>query len=262
MPSRHSYRVEFPGGNGALLAGILDAPAEQQRIATAVFTHCFTCNKDLRAIVRISRLLADLGIAVLRYDLTGLGDSQGDFSATVFEDQIVDVRAAAEYCRSEFGRVDFLCGYSLGGAASLAAAPGLTGLKGVTTIGAPSDTVHLAELLVRMNPQIDRAGHGDVTIGGRQWTIRRALVDSLRSFDLQPYLAQLTLPVLLFHSPEDETVEYRHALNLLKALTGQNHGAAASLLSLNGADHLLTRHPSDWSLVAQCCAGWAQRLVS
>jgi putative redox protein len=263
-----------------MLAGILDTPQEAPR-AVALFTHCFTCNKDLKSIVRISRRLSELGIAVLRYDWTGLGGSQGRFAETTFSTGLSDLRAAAKFCQSLCGQLDFLIGYSLGGAASLAAAAELPSLSGVVTLGAPSDTEHLADLLERMDPQIAAIGSGQVTIGGLPWQIERSLVDDLRNFSLDSRLDSLRHPVLLIHSLMDETVSYGSALRLFDRLakTGQRTGGSThhaggsasrlreeaedfhawnsvSLLTLRQADHLLTRNPEDLEWISQSIARW------
>jgi putative redox protein len=253
----------FRGGFGHTLAAILDLPAGAPRGA-AVFAPCFTCGKDLRAIVRISRALADRGIATLRFDPTGLGQSGGEFAETTFDSLLADVRAAAMEAHHQFGRCDALLGYSLGGAASLAVAEEFGFVRGVATIGAPSDTQHLAALLRRRDPAIEADGSGLVEIGGRRWTIRRELVDNLQSFDLAARLAELRKDVLLFHAPEDETVGYDHAIRLMQLIGGRaievREGmAATSLIALPGADHLLASHPQDWIFIADVLSAWLTR---
>ena len=254
---RLSRRVSFAGANGYPLAGIIDSP-QTSPLATVLFSHCFTCNKDLKAIVRISRRLAELGIAVLRYDWTGLGGSEGHFSETTFSSGVADLKAAAFFCASELGGPHFLLGYSLGGAASLAVASEIDTLTGVLTIGAPSDTYHLADLLERMDPQIVVTGSGSVSIGGRRWQIGRRLIEDLRSFDLQSCLDRLDLPVFLIHSLVDETVDFWHALRLFSLLTSVNQRSRQpiSLLSLPNADHLLSRNADDLEWVSQSIARW------
>jgi uncharacterized protein len=263
--TRRSERVSFPSGfpsgfpstanpasvdgQGIRLAGIVDWPASDP-IACVVLTHCFTCNKDLRAIVRISRALADRGVAVLRYDWTGLGNSEGEFSATTFTSGLADVRAAIQFARSLWSRLDMLIGYSLGGAASLAVAAEDPSLE-VATIGAPSDTQHLAHLLLRMDPRIGSQGEGEVTIGGRPWKIRKRLLDDLAEFQLADRLAGIKAPVMIIHAMEDETVGFDHALRLLSLLGGGPAGGCeASLISLAREDHLLTRDPQSWTYIA------------
>ncbi len=187
---RRSYRVKFPGGTQTAgranqLAGIVDRPAELPDAPVAVFSHCFTCNKDLKAIVRISRALAASGIAVLRYDMTGLGGSQGDFSQTNFSTNLADLNAAIRFAEKELGSVAALIGHSFGGAVSLAAASSShAGISAIVSLAAPSDTQHLATLLMRLNPTIQRHGVGDVEIGGRRWRIAEQMLDDFRWHDL------------------------------------------------------------------------------
>ncbi len=249
-------RVSFPGHAGNQLSGIVDEPGEGVG-KVVLFTHCFTCNKDLKAIVRISRRLAELGYTVLRYDWSGLGQSQGTFTETSFTTGLADLQAAAKYCGDNIGGPDFLLGYSLGGIASLVSAAKIATVQGVATIGSPDDTWHLADLLERMDPQIASTGHGEVEIGGRRWEIRQPLVDDLRNFPVERALKDLTKPVLLFHSLVDETVLYSRAVSLLKRLQ-QNPGLAASLITLPKADHLLTNDPADIEFVAQILGHWLQ----
>lgn len=266
---RSSYRVEIPGGNGYPLAGIVDQPLDAEpnerglNTPVVIFSHCFTCNKDLKAIVRISRQLAAKGYLVLRYDMTGLGGSQGEFANTNFRTNLADLLAAARFATESIGPPTILLGHSLGGAASLAAAAewpaDLVQLSGVATLAAPSDTQHLAELLVRMDPQVEITGRGRVSIGGRHWETTSQLIADLRSFDLPARLSGIDIPLLAFHSPVDKTVGYDHALRLI-GLVGSK--APASLIGLPGADHLLANDPRDLTFVGEMLAAWLTRLTS
>ncbi len=265
--ARRSYRVQFVGGSGHRLAGIVDLAANHAELKqgavsppVVLFSHCFTCNKDLKAIVRISRQLADQGISVLRYDMTGLGNSEGAFPATNFDTNVADLLAAAEFAKTELGHPSVLMGHSLGGAASLAAAAQwpqhLAALRGVATLAAPSDTRHLAELLVRMDGRVESEGQGEVSIGGRSWETTSQLIANLRSYDLPQKIAQLQLPLLLFHSPIDETVAFDHAIRIMSWVSAP----PASLVVLPGADHLLMSKPADILFVAETLAAWVKRL--
>ncbi len=187
---RRSYRVKFPGGTRTggrvnQLAGIVDRPAEVAAAPVAVFSHCFTCNKDLKVIVRISRALAAAGIAVLRYDMTGLGGSEGHFSKTNFSTNLADLEAAMRFAERELGHVTALIGHSFGGAATLAAASNHANeTSAVVTLAAPSDTQHLAELLSRIDPRIEREGVGEVEIGGRRYQVNQQMLSDFRSHEL------------------------------------------------------------------------------
>ena len=221
-----------------------------------VLSHCFTCGKDLKAIVRIARAVAAGGITVLRFDMTGLGDSGGEFSHSDFSTNMDDLRSAIATAET-LGPVTMLAGHSFGGVASLAVAGWHRPphLQHVVTLASPSDTRHLAELLVLMNPSIDDDGIGEVTIGGRRWTIRREMLDDFARHDIDDALRRIDVPVTVMHSPTDATVAYRHAEMLVLKIrdgghgTGGDHagsirgrgdgGGRAELLTLHG-DHLFT----------------------
>jgi uncharacterized protein len=269
QPIRRSERVTFAGCLGFELAGIVDLPVQAPK-AMAVFAHCFTCSKDIKATVRISRALAGLGYATLRFDFTGLGGSAGDFSQSNFTSNRGDLLAAVRYASEQFLPPSLLIGHSFGGAASLSVAGQLESVRGVVTIASPSDTHHLAALLARMNPDIVASGSGEVTIGGRSYLITRQMLDDFRAFDMQPVLDAFTKPVLIFHAPGDETLKFGHALRLLHGLTRgtqvqielfHDSHSLASLVSLPGADHLLTNRPGDVEYVARMIATWWQRLL-
>lgn len=279
---RRSYRVRFEGGSGFALAGIVDRPTLEgdDDVTTArlpypvaVFSHCFTCNKDLKAITRISRYLAESGMAVLRFDMTGLGGSDGDFSDTSFSTNLADLAAAIRFADNSLGTVTALIGHSFGGAASLAIAAGMPlrhgsppllddlrhKLAAVISIAAPSDTKHLADLLQRMNPAIQSDGMGDVTIGGFTWSIRREMLEDFRAYALPDYLNRVRSRVLSFHSPVDQTLGYDHALRIASLVEDEHGLPGCSLITLSGADHLLAKHAADADYVAQVSACFLRR---
>lgn len=256
---RRSYRVSFPGGSGFELAGIVDESSSDDA-PVAVFSHCFTCNKDLKAIVRISRALADHGITVLRYDMTGLGGSQGDFSRTNFTTNLADLGEAIAFAETNLGSVSSLIGHSFGGVASLATAAKRSELGSVVTLAAPSDTQHLATLLERMDPRIASEGIGQVTIGGREYSIRNEMLDDFRGHDVPKQLATVQTPTLLLHSPVDETVGFDHALRIMGLIKGSSAAeTAVSLVSIAEADHLLSNNADDLEFVAQVAAAFIHR---
>ncbi len=259
---RKSYRVKFPGGAGFDLAGIVDRPEGIDVMPVAVFSHCFTCNKDLKAIVRISRALAEQGVAVLRYDMTGLGGSDGDFADTHFSTNMADLRAAIRFASGELAAVTALIGHSFGGAVSLAVAGSdhPDNLGAVVTLAAPSDTQHLAALLSRMNPAIERDASGSVDIGGRRWTIREKMLADFRHHDLPGMISRIAAPTLIMHSPVDKTVGYDHALRIMGLIqSGRDQGTAVSLVSIAGADHLLADSAADLAFVADSAAAFMRR---
>lgn len=257
---RTSLRVEFAGGGGWELAGIIDRPESSAR-HFVVFSHCFTCNKDLKAIVRISRALAESGVAVLRYDMTGLGDSRGEFAETNLTTQLADLAAAIAFARKHFGRVDALMGHSFGGLASLmtAGTPPMrhSDLTAVITLAAPNDSVHLAKLLATMNPAIEREGEGEVVIGGRKWRIPLAMLEDFRRHDAEAALGRVDVPVLSFHSPDDETVSIDHQRRIAETVPTE-----VTAIPLSGSDHLMTRRQSDLGYVADVTAAFLARQTS
>ena len=284
-----SYRVKFAGSADCQLAGIIDRPkdwnvrqesADDPTPPVVVFSHCFTCSKDLKATVRICRALAKSGIGVLRFDMMGLGGSEGNFSESSFTTNLDDLGAAIQFASSELGPVTGLVGHSFGGIASLVTAArahqasehhltDLVDLSFVATLAAPSETEHLAVLLSKMNPSIETEGSGRVTIGGIEWTITRQMLQDFRSHQVADVVATIQCPVLLLHSPVDETVSFDHALRLMSLLSqsrssefyGSSRAAAkpVSLVSLPGADHLLASNHDDLAFVTELIASWCWR---
>jgi putative redox protein len=260
MPSE---RISFFSSDGIKLAGVLEKP-DQTPLASAVFAHCFTCSKDLKATVRVSRQLASLGFLVLRFDFRGIGDSLGQFEDSNFQTNVVDLRSAIDWLAETHQPPRVIIGHSLGGAAAMSVAARaasaesgpLAQLAALVTLAAPSNTSHLANFLSSQNADIEATGVGDVSIGGKAWPISTQLIDSLRHSDLETQLAQIRLPHLILHSPEDATVAYHHAQTLL-----QQSGGLTSLISLDGSDHLLVKQKQDVAYVAKMIATWASRYV-
>ncbi len=249
-------RVEFEGALGDRLAARVEHPAGPPR-GCALFAHCFTCSKDLKAVVRISRALAERGFVVLRFDFTGLGESEGDFADTNFSSNLEDLLAAAEFARRRYGGPELLVGHSLGGAAVLAAAPRIDAVRAVATLGAPSDTEHVRDTLLAgafdADPEADEA---EVVLAGRSFTVRRQLLDDLGEHRLTEAIGRLGRPLLILHSPIDETVDIDHARRIYKAARHPK-----SFVSLDGADHLLLRDERDSIFVAEVLAAWAGRYI-
>lgn len=255
---RRSFDLENTGPSqidiSAKLVGVIDTP-QSQPVACAVYSPCFTCGKDLKLSVRLCRALAERGIAVLRFDMSGLGDSGGCFGDTNFRTNVADLKSAASCMSAEIGQPHFLIGHSFGGAASLAAASDIESVRGVITLAAPSDTSHLADVLAKMNADIETVGEGEVRIGGFPFLIKRQMLEDFRTYDLPAKIAGLAKPVLAFHSLTDTTVGYKHALRVADA-SNANH--SRSLITLQKADHLLTSDPADITFVADMISAWAQ----
>jgi uncharacterized OsmC-like protein/fermentation-respiration switch protein FrsA (DUF1100 family) len=241
-------RFDFLNAAGQKLAALLDRPLREPR-AYALFAHCFTCGKDLHAAKRIAEGLTALDIAVLRFDFTGLGSSDGEFANTTFSSNVADLVAAANELRRTRRAPAILIGHSLGGAAVLAAAPA------VVTIAAPSDPSHVKGLFARHLEEIGTKGEVEVVLAGRPFRISRAFVDDLAEHRLLDRLPDLHKALLIFHSPTDATVGIENASRIF---TAAKH--PKSFVSLAGADHLLSRR-SDATYVANVIHAWAERYL-
>jgi len=247
-------RFDFPNAQGQKLAALLDRPAGEPR-AYALFAHCFTCGKDIHAAKRVAEGLTALGIAVLRFDFTGLGSSEGEFANTSFSSNVADLVAAANELRRRARAPAILIGHSLGGTAVLAAAADVPEARAVVTIAAPCDPTHVTGLFKGRLDDIAAAGEVDATLAGRQFRISRAFVDDLAEHKLLERIANLRKALLLFHSPTDQIVGIDNASRIF---TAAKH--PKSFLSLADADHLLSRR-SDAAYVANIIRAWAERYL-
>jgi putative redox protein len=251
----HTLPVSFPGASGETLSGRLEMPPAGEAIGGALLVHCFTCGKDTTAVVQLARALARERLAVLRFDFTGLGESEGDFAATHFSSNVADVNAAATFMASRGLPVVLLVGHSLGGTAALAAASGIPTLAALATLGSPYDPAHLTHLFGNQVEEVERTGEATVQLGPRSFRIRRALLDDLREASLQSALHQLRVPLLVMHSPLDQTVGIDNATRIW---TAARH--PKSFVSLDTADHLLSRR-EDAMYAGRVIAAWASRWI-
>jgi uncharacterized OsmC-like protein/alpha-beta hydrolase superfamily lysophospholipase len=249
-----SERITFANAAGEPLAARLDWP-DGPSGAFALFAHCFACSKDSFAAARISRGLAARGLAVLRFDFTGLGLSEGDFANTNFSTNMADLLAAAEYLRQAHQAPRMLIGHSLGGAAVLAAAHRVPEAVAVATIGAPFDPAHAARLFAPVRAEIEARGEAEAVLGGRRFRVRRQFLDDIGAHQLGDRIANLRKALILFHAPRDETVGIENAGHIF---TAARH--PKSFVSLDDADHLLTRR-EDAIYVADVLAAWASRYL-
>jgi uncharacterized OsmC-like protein/alpha/beta superfamily hydrolase len=249
-----SRKVEFPGATGAMLAARLDLPAEPR--AFALFAHCFTCGKDIFAASRIAEGLAARDIAVLRFDFTGIGSSEGEFANTNFSSNVGDLVAAADYLRQKHGPPSMLIGHSLGGAAVLAAAPQVPDATTVVTIGAPASAAHVTHNFAANLADLVAKGTAEVTLAGRTFTITKQFLDDLAGQNFLDDLAKMRKALLVCHAPQDEYVGIENASAIF---TAARH--PKSFLSLDTADHLLRRR-SDGIYVADVIATWASRYLA
>lgn len=252
--AKQTQRIEFTGSLGEKLAGRLEMPKGTPR-AYALFAHCFTCSKDIFAATRIASRLRDHGIAVLRFDFTGLGHSDGDFANTDFSSNVADLVRAADYLRDTYEAPSILIGHSLGGAAVLAAAGDVPEAKAVATIGAPADAAHVAENFGASIDAIEADGEAEVELAGRPFRIRKEFLDDIRSQEFTPRIAGLKKALIVFHGPRDATVGIENAEKIFVAAKHPK-----SFVSLDDADHLLSRH-ADATYVADVLSAWATRYL-
>jgi len=248
-----SRKIEFPGSAGSNLAARLDLPVEPR--AFALFAHCFTCGKDAFAAPRIADALTARGIAVLRFDFTGIGGSEGDFANTNFSSNIQDLIAAADYLRKNHAAPSLLIGHSLGGAAVLAAAPHVPEATAVVTIGAPASAAHVTHNFAADLAEINEKGTAKVTLSGRSFTITKQFLDDVAEQNVLAGLAKLKKALLVCHAPRDEYVGIDNATQIF---TTARH--PKSFLSLDTADHLL-RKREDAIYLAEVIAAWASRYL-
>ena len=251
MPRQERFLIE--NAEGHALAARLVLPDGEPR-ATALLAHCFTCSKDLHAVRRVAEGLTGHGFAVLSFDFTGLGESEGDFKDTSFSSTVTDLVHAAEHLAARGLAPDLLVGHSLGGAAVLAAAGHLPDVRAVATIGAPCDPAHVRHLFVDREADILASGEAEVSIGGRPFCIRKQFLDDLDSHAaMRERIAALGRPVLVMHSPTDQTVGIEQARHIFEAARHPK-----SFVALDGADHLLTDR-DDAHFVSDVLAAWAER---
>jgi uncharacterized OsmC-like protein/fermentation-respiration switch protein FrsA (DUF1100 family) len=247
-------RFQFQGSEGQQLAAALDLP-EGEPIAYALFAHCFTCGKDVLAASRIALALAGKRIAVLRFDFTGLGSSEGDFANSTFSSNVADLVHAANHLRETRKAPSILIGHSLGGAAILAAAAQIPDARAVVTIAAPSDPAHVTGLFADRIDDIRKHGQVEVSLAGRPFQIRKEFLDDIAEHGLMAHVANLHKALLIMHAPTDDTVGIDNATKLFVAAKHPK-----SFVSLAGADHLLTQK-RDASYVADVIAAWAERYL-
>jgi uncharacterized OsmC-like protein/pimeloyl-ACP methyl ester carboxylesterase len=247
-------RFQFEGEGGYKLAASLDLPSEEP-LAFALFAHCFTCGKDALSAKRISTALAAKGIAVLRFDFTGLGSSEGEFANATFSSNVADLVRAADHLRKARKAPAILIGHSLGGAAILAAAKDIPEAKAVVTIAAPSAPGHVTGLFKEQIENIRAQGEVEVSLAGRPFRIKREFLDDIAEHDLMAQIGKLRKALLVMHSPTDDIVGIDNATRIFMSARHPK-----SFVSLAGADHLLSDR-RDTAYVADMIAAWAPRYI-
>ncbi len=248
-------KVVFLNKNNQELEGRLELPANRLPHNYVIFAHCFTGNKNFSAVVDISRALIAEGFAVLRFDFTGLGDSEGQFENTDFSHNIDDLVAASDFLSENYKPPTMLIGHSLGGTAAIYAAERLENIRALATIGSPAEPDHIKHLLRNDLEEIQESGKALVNVGGRNFTIKKSFLDDLENKNYEEILQELQKPILIFHSPQDEIVSISNAEKLYKIA---HH--PKGFISLDGADHLLTNE-KDAIYVGKVCASWAMRYL-
>ncbi|GAA0892291.1 bifunctional alpha/beta hydrolase/OsmC family protein [Fulvivirga kasyanovii] len=251
----NSKQVHFENARGQQLSARIELPVSGKPAAYAIFAHCFTCSKNLSAVVNISRALTINKIAVLRFDFTGLGESEGEFSETNFSSNISDLVAAAEYLSNHYEAPKILIGHSLGGAAALASAPAMASVKAVITIGAPANPQHLKKLFIESIEEIKAKGEATVSIGGRDFRVKEQLLNDLQEADLDKGIGQLKKALLIMHSPQDNIVSIDNAQKIY-----ENARHPKSFITLDGADHLISKK-EDSVYTGNVIATWAARYI-
>ncbi len=249
-----SLSVSFSNASGQALSGILDLPAGDPA-AYALFAHCFTCSKNLKAASGIARALTDAGIGVLRFDFTGLGQSDGEFAETNFSSNVADLLAAVDYLEARHGAPQILVGHSLGGTAVLEAAADVPSAVAVCTIGSPAEPAHVLHLLSGSAAELEARGEADVELGGRSFRIRKQFIDDLEARNLPGTIGSLRKALLVMHAPLDDVVDIDNASRLFVAAKHPK-----SFVSLDDADHLLSRE-LDSRYAGRVLAAWASRFL-
>ena len=251
----NTQKLTFSNSTGEKLVARLELPLDQAPIAYALFAHCFTCNKNLAAVRNISKALTSNGFGVLRFDFTGLGESDGDFADTNFSSNISDLVTAAKFMEDELEAPCMLIGHSLGGAAVIFAGKEIPSVQAIATIGAPSSPDHVQHLFQSSVSEIEKSGVADLLIGGRPFTIKKQFIDDISGKNMAERVRGLKKALLIMHSPQDTTVGIENA--------GEIYSAAfhpKSFVSLDGADHLLS-NGKDSEYVGEVIATWASRYI-
>jgi len=249
-------KINFTNAEGQQLVGRLELPINQHPHNFAIFAHCFTCNKNLSAVKNITRELTSNGFGVLRFDFTGLGESEGDFENTNFSGNVDDLISASNYLKGNHTAPTLLIGHSLGGAAVIFAASKIDSVKAVATIGAPSNPKHVKHLIQNSVEEIKATGKANVSIGGRPFTIKKQFLDDIETKSLPDVAQNLRKALLVMHSPQDTTVGIENAEQIYVAARHPK-----SFVTLDGADHLLMKK-EDSIYVGSVIATWAKRYIS
>jgi uncharacterized OsmC-like protein/alpha/beta superfamily hydrolase len=248
-------RVHFTNEKGQKLAAKLELPIDKKPEAFAIFAHCFTCNMNLNAVKHISTALTERGFGVLRFDFTGLGQSEGDFADTNFSSNVQDLICAAGFLREYYQAPKLIIGHSLGGTAAIFAGSVIESIQAIATIGAPASPVHVKKQFGEYLETILSENQAEVELAGRPFTIKKQFIEDLQKQDIKAVIDELRKPILILHSPQDNTVSIDNAAKLYEKAIHPK-----SFVSLDGADHLLS-NKQDSLYVGSMIASWAKRYV-
>lgn len=251
-----SKNFSFQNHSGIHLSAKLNTPDDGKVLGYAIFAHCFTCHKNIKSITHIAKAMTDKGFAVLLFDFTGLGESDGNFSETGLMSNVSDIIAAAQYLENHYQAPRLLIGHSFGGVATILAATQIESIQSVVTIASPATTFHVQHLFEEKLDEINDKGKAAVTIGGRTVCVGKELITEIQEERVGKALKTLNKPILIFHSPEDEVVGIDNA-----QLLYQTAKHPKSFISLSGADHLLS-HSNDAKYVGEMISSWATRYIS
>lgn len=249
-----SVKVTLPSSTGTTMVGSIDFPDSPPK-AFAIFAHCFAGSHHTPGAARTCKQLTDFGIASLRFDFPGLGQSEGEFADTTFSQNVADLKAAANWLAEYHSAPQLIMGHSLGGAAALAAASQIDSIAAVATIGAPFDPAHSVLHYADKIDDIDQNGYATVTLGGRDLVISKSFLEDLADTNPEVYLSKLRKPLLLLHSPIDQTVGINNAQTIFSATRYPK-----SLVSLEKTDHLLTRQGTA-QRAANLIGAWSDQFI-
>ena len=250
-----SEKLTFKNEDGLELSASLELPIDRKPLTYAIFAHCFTCNKNLKAVSNITRALTNNGFGVLRFDFTGLGESEGDFADTNFSSNIQDLVCAADYLSENYGKPELIVGHSLGGAASIFAASMIDSICAVATIGAPSSPGHVRHLFEEDIDKIEANGSAEILLAGRPFEVKKQFLDDISSKNMKEVVSTLGKAMLIMHSPQDMTVGINNAAEIYEYAQHPK-----SYVTLDGADHLLSRS-KDSEYAGQLISSWVTRYI-
>jgi len=251
-----SEKISFTGAFGDALSAKIDYPDDGEVRSWVLFAHGFSIGKDLKPVRTISKALVEDGYGMLRFDFTGLGQSEGNFSDTNFSSNCADIRNAAAYLREHYKAPCIMIGHSFGGTATLKVASEIPECNAVATIGSPCDTKHIVHQFADQLEEIEEEGEAKVLLGGRPFVIKEQFLEDIERHDIAAEIEDLDRALMIFHSPQDKVVDIAHAAHI--------YGKARhpkSFVSLDRADHLLLKNPKDAEYVAHVLAAWAHRYI-